>query len=220
MYIVLLAVLAGACSSATTGTSTSAPAASPTANEEFEALYRARQDSARMHFTEADVRFMNGMVHHHAQALEMARLVPDRTQTSSIRILAARITNSQRDEIALMQEWLRRRNQTVPELHEMESGVMVHGGDHGGHMPGMLTAAQLAELAAARGPEFDRLFLTYMIQHHEGAVTMVHDLFGTDGAAQDEDAFRLASDVQVDQITEINRMKLMLSEMSPGGANP
>jgi uncharacterized protein (DUF305 family) len=85
------------------------------------------------------------------------------------------------------------------------------------HMPGMLSAAQMRELAAARGAEFDRLFLTYMIQHHRGAVTMVHDLFATDGAGQDEAAFKLASDVQVDQLTEIARMELMLSEMSPGG---
>jgi uncharacterized protein (DUF305 family) len=93
--------------------------------------------------------------------------------------------------------------------------LMIHGvADHHMHMPGMLTRAQLEELNAARGARFDRLFLTYMIQHHRGAVTMVHELFATDGAGQDEAAFKLASDIQVDQLTEIERMELMLEELA------
>src|SRR5690606_28758040 len=153
-------------------------------------------------------------IHHHAQALEMAALVPERTATPSMHTLAGRIINAQRDEIALMQTWLRDRNQPVPEVHTMDGKLMVHGPGHAAAMPGMLTPEQMAELAAANGQEFDRLFLKYMIQHHSGAVTMVHELFATDGAAQDEAVFKLASDVQVDQTTEINRMERMLAALA------
>lgn len=190
------------------------PAAPSTAA--LEALYRARVDSARMHFTDADVHFMTGMIAHHAQALVMSRLAPTHGASAEIQTLAARIINAQQDEIASMQQWLRDRGQPVPEVHIEGTTLMVHGADdHHMHMPGMLTQAQIQELDEARGAAFDRLFLTYMIQHHSGAVTMVHDLFGTDGAAQDEAAFKLASDIQVDQLTEIARMELMLDAL-PG----
>lgn len=198
-------------------------------NGEIEALYRARQDSARMRFTKADVAFVTGMISHHAQALIMSELAPTHGASPAVETLAARIINAQTDEIALMQRWLSDRGQPVPQvkidgLHlaiEMSGQAgdaphddhMAHdAGDH--HMPGMLTQKQLEELAAAFGPEFDRLFLTYMIGHHAGAVTMVNDLFSVDGAGQDEAVFKLASDVQVDQITEINRMQLMLDDMA------
>ena len=98
--------------------------------------------------------------------------------------------------------------------------MMVHGPEYAMHMPGMLTPEQIAELGEARGREFDRTFLRFMIQHHRGAVTMVHDLFATDGAAQDEVVFKLASDIQVDQTTEIARMELMLAEMNDAGDRP
>jgi len=210
---------------------------------EFEALYRARQDSARMRFTAADVYFVTGMISHHAQALVMSELAPTHGASPSVETLAARIINAQRDEIALMQRWLEDRGQPVPrvkidgliltidmsapagdEVHDTHqadaaraapaadkalTGHDAHGA-HEHHMPGMLTQEQLEELAAAFGPEFDRLFLTYMIQHHAGAVTMVHDLFAIDGAGQDGAVFKLASDIQVDQITEIERMTQML----------
>jgi uncharacterized protein (DUF305 family) len=104
----------------------------------------------------------------------------------------------------------------VPELHITDTGVMVHGADHAMHMPGMLTPEQIRQLGAARGAEFDRLFLTFMIQHHRGAVTMVRELFAMDGAGQDEEVFKFASDAQVDQATEVARMELMLSEMGSG----
>jgi uncharacterized protein (DUF305 family) len=191
------------------------------ANAEIEALYRARMDSARMRFTEADVRFMTGMIGHHAQALVMADLAPTHGASPSVQTLAARIINAQKDEIALLQEWLRDRGRAVPEVHIMGTTVMVHGGgDHDMHMPGMLTPEQMLELDQATGPAFDRLFLSLMIQHHRGAVTMVHDLFGTDGAAQDETVFKLASDIQVDQTTEIARMELMLSTLPANGRAP
>ena len=190
------------------GEDTSASSDASTAR--LEAIYRARADSALMNVSPADVRFMTGMIGHHAQALVMSRLAPSRDASHSIRTLAARITNAQRDEIALMQRWLRERDKPVPEVEE--SGRMPDS--HGMHMPGLLTQEQLDELAAARGTEFDRLYLRYMIQHHQGAVTMVHDLFATDGAAQDDFVFKLASDIQVDQRSEIARMQRMLDALS------
>jgi len=213
-------------------------------NAEIEALYRARQDSARMRFTEADIAFVTGMISHHAQALIMSELAPTHGASPAVETLAARIINAQTDEIALMQRWLTDRGQPVPQVKidglnlmiemkapegdaEHQAG-MAHAdhdepapaADHMMHdmaehsMPGMLSQAQLEELAAAFGPEFDRLFLTYMIGHHTGAVTMVDDLFAVDGTGQDEAVFKLASDVQVDQITEINRMQMMLDDMA------
>ena len=184
--------------------------------EELEALYWARIDSSRMNFTQADVDFMTNMIGHHAQALIMSGLAPENNASPSIQTLAARIINAQKDEIALMQTWLRDRDQPVPEVHIDGLMLMIHGvGDHHDHMKmqGMLTQAQLVELSEAKGEDFDRLFLTYMIQHHQGAVSMVKKLIATDGAVQDEGSFRLATDINVDQITEIERMKLMLSNL-------
>lgn len=211
------ALLVALATSACAGTrapveSTPQPTLDPSA--ELEAIYRARTDSARMRFTEADVRFMTDMIGHHAQALVMAALVPTHGASPEIRTLAARIINAQEDEIATMQQWLRDRGQPVPDVHVMGTTLMVHGSDHARHMPGMLSAEQMQELDRARGREFDRLFLTFMIQHHRGAVTMVHDLFATDGAGQDEEVFKFASDVQVDQATEIARMELMLQSLA------
>jgi len=198
---------------------------------EFEAVYQARTDSSRMRFTEADVEFVTGMIGHHAQALIMSDLAPKNGASPQVQVLASRIINAQQDEIALMQQWLRDRGQPVPMVKidglnlmidmaapgEMDSpdGHMKHDAHsmHTDHMmPGMLTQAQLEELAAAFGTEFDRLFLTGMISHHGGAVTMVTDLFAADGAGQDEAVFKLASDIQVDQLTEIARMELMLEQ--------
>ena len=213
--VTLIAVLVAGCSSAgnmQTETSSQPPASASTAD--LEALYWARQDSARTSFTEADVRFMTGMIAHHAQALVMSRLAPTHGASAQVQTLAARIINAQQDEIETMQRWLRRRGQPVPEVHIEGLTLQVHGaGDHAMHMPGMLTEAQLQELDAARGADFDRLFLTYMIEHHRGAVTMVDALFGTDGAAQDEATFRLAADINADQKTEIARMELMLERL-------
>ena len=189
---------------------------------DLEATYRARLDSARMRFTPADVHFMTGMIGHHAQALVIAGMAPTHGASASIRTLCARIINSQQDEIATMQRWLRERAQPVPEVHIEGTMVMLHGVAHDMTMPmpGMLTPAQLQELDAASGPAFDQLFLKYMIQHHRGAVTMVHDLFATDGAGQDEAVFKFASDVQVDQTTEVARMERMLSALPDGGGAP
>jgi uncharacterized protein (DUF305 family) len=198
---------------------------------ELAAIAQARADSARHPYTAADVHFMTSMIGHHAQAIRMARLAPSRAASPSIRTLAERIVNSQRDEIATMQRWLRDRLQPVPEVSpEGDVGAMpaTHGGGHTAHaahgdstlMPGMLTPAQMRELDDARGAEFDRLFLVYMIQHHRGAVAMVKQLFGTYGAGQDESVFKLATDVNVDQETEIARMERMLLELVLGESAP
>lgn len=184
---------------------------------ELEELYWSRIDSSRMSFTEADVKFMRGMIAHHAQALIMSRLAPENGASEAVQTLAARIINAQKDEIATMQQWLRDRDQPVPsiEIDGLNLMVEINGEPFTMYkkMRGVLSQQQLEELAAARGAEFDRLFLKYMIEHHAGAVHMVDNLFGTDGAAQDEAAFRLASDIQVDQRTEIERMQLMLDNL-------
>ncbi len=225
---VLVAALATAACSGAARPTPEAPQADVLSHAEIEALYRARVDSARMRFTEADVRFMTDMIAHHAQALVMAELAATHDASPTIRTLAARIINAQKDEIDRMQQWLRDRRQPVPEVHIEGTTMTVRhpgGAGHAGHdthahMPGMLTEEQIRELDAARGAEFDRLFLTYMIDHHRGAVTMVRELFATDGAVQDEDAFRLASDIQVDQITEIARMEQMLAALAARGGEP
>jgi uncharacterized protein (DUF305 family) len=183
----------------------------------------ARVDSAavpytqRYTWTEADVRFMSSMIGHHAQAIEMAHLAPDRAGSGAVHRLAERIINAQEDEIATMQTWLRDRSQPVPEVRAgmAHAGHDMAGHDMSGHalMPGMLTPEQMEQLRQSSGAEFDRLFLTFMIQHHRGAVSMVEQLFGTYGAGQDETVFKFASDVNVDQATEIARMQRMLADL-------
>ncbi len=189
------------------------PAPAATASD-AKFIAKARADSARMPYTNADIDFMNGMIGHHAQAIVMARWAPSHGAGAAVRTLCARIINAQSDEIALMQDWLRDRNQPVPEATPMGLKMKMDGMEHTMLMPGMLSEAQMQELDAARGADFDRLFLTFMIQHHQGAVTMVHTLFATDGAGQDERTFKFASDVQVDQSTEIARMEMMLGQMT------
>lgn len=161
--------------------------------------------AVRQPYTAADVRFMTAMIGHHAQAIVMSRMVPERTTSGDIRTLAGRIINAQEDDIRLMQAWLRDRGEAVP-----EPDAHAHHAHGEPGMQGMLSEAELAELEAARGAEFDRLFLRYMIQHHRGAVAMVQELIGSTGAAQDDTVFKLAADVNVDQATEINRMEQML----------
>jgi uncharacterized protein (DUF305 family) len=151
-------------------------------------------------YTAADVRFMQGMIYHHAQALKMAAMAPTHGAGPSVQLLCKKITVSQKDEIAMMSTWLKDRNQAVPDPND----------PHPMMMPGMLTDAQLAALDKARDSTFDRLFLTGMIQHHQGAIQMVKDLFATPGAGQAGEIFRFASDVDTDQRGEIARMQAML----------
>lgn len=167
-------------------------------------------EAARRPYVAEDVRFMQHMIAHHAQALVMAALVPERTRSEAMRLLAERIEVSQRDEIALMQQWLRDRGEPVPEVG---ADGAVHGAVHGeATMPGMLSAEELARLEQARGEEFDRLFLELMIRHHEGALVMVGELFAAPGAGQDPEVFRLAMDVDADQRAEIRRMQAILGK--------
>jgi uncharacterized protein (DUF305 family) len=151
---------------------------------------------------------MTGMIGHHAQAVLMAGWAPTHGASPAVRALCERIVVGQRDEIALMQRWLREWQEPVPEADA--SHDMMLGMEHM-LMPGMLTAEQLAQLDHATGPDFDRLFLTFMIRHHQGALTMVKRLVETPGAARDDNVFKFVSDINADQTTEINRMNLMLA---------
>ncbi len=158
-------------------------------------------------YTDGDIRFMQGMISHHAQALEMTRLLESRTDNAMMRQLSGRIDISQRDEIMMMQGWLRDRGQTVPETDAYQQAEFVR-------MPGMLTDEEMEELEGAPGEAFDRLFLRLMIKHHRGAITMVDNLLDQAGAAQDAQLYAFTSDVSSDQEMEINRMDSMLAELS------
>jgi uncharacterized protein (DUF305 family) len=163
-------------------------------------------DLSRVQYTGGDIKFMQGMIGHHAQAIEMAALVASHTASDDLRKLALRIDVSQQDEIKMMREWLQARGQQIPDLraHHMMGATL---------MPGMLTPEEMERLAAARGAEFERLFLEGMIKHHAGAIAMVHDLFATEGAGQTPEIFAYASDVDADQRMEIDRMGSMLKEL-------
>jgi uncharacterized protein (DUF305 family) len=177
-------------------------------------------------YTAADVRFMQGMIGHHAQALAMTALIPTRSSRQDIRMLGQRITVSQKDEIAMMQQWLRDRHQPVPARDAQPSGQTMAGNSTNMPgmamsdtlMPGMLTSEQLAELAKTNGDDFDKLFLADMIRHHEGALVMVKSLLGTTGSGQEAEVFRFASEVDTDQRAEIARMNALLDTLSASGA--
>lgn len=234
--LLTISSLAACATNPATDTRTAPEPASAAEAEQAAAIARARADSARHPYTAADIHFMTAMIDHHAQALRIARWAPTHGASPAVQTLAERIINGQRDEIRTMQQWLRDRGLPVPQpdlgehaagAHTMQHDSAHHAAHHpagrdsapmhahgagGNHatMPGMLTEEQLAQLDAARGREFDRLFLTLMIQHHKGAVEMARELFSTYGAAQDETVFKFASDVHVDQVTEIERMERML----------
>ena len=148
---------------------------------------------------------MQGMIGHHAQALTMAAMVPSRSSNASLILLAEKIDVSQRDEIASMSRWLRTRGEVVP-----DSSSHRH---HREPMPGMLTEAELEQLGSARGSDFDRLFLTFMIRHHQGALTMVASLLASPGAVQDPEIAGFTTDVDADQRAEIRRMQALLENI-------
>jgi uncharacterized protein (DUF305 family) len=187
---------------------------------------QAAADSGRPPYTRADVTFMQGMIAHHQQAIEMAALAPTNGARGDVRILAERIDVAQKDEIDYMTRWLRERGESVPSSHagHAMAGQTMPGHDMAGMsgtlMPGMLTPEQMAELRAAKGSEFDRLFLTFMIQHHQGAMTMVQELFSTPGAGQEINVWRFAADVEADQGSEIDRMRTMLTPRPPDDPFP
>jgi uncharacterized protein (DUF305 family) len=165
----------------------------------------AAVDVSHVQHTPADVRFMQNMIGHHAQALEMTALLPTRTRSADMRKLAQRIEVSQADEITMMQTWLKRRGVPLPDEHAHHMGAAL--------MPGMLTAGEMERLAATTGREFDRLFLESMIKHHAGALVMVQELFASPGAGQEAEIFAFTSDVDADQRMEIDRMRGMLEEL-------
>jgi uncharacterized protein (DUF305 family) len=219
----LLLVLSGifACQSTQQTTKQTATNENQQSESELEELYWSRVDSARMaSFTDADVKFMTGMIAHHAQALVMSRLAPENGASPQVQTLAARIINAQKDEISTMQQWLRDRNQPVVkyDIDGINLTVRVGGEEWTSYrkMRGVLSQQQLEALSQAKGDEFDQLFLKQMIEHHAGAVYMVDNLFEKDGAAQDNESYRLASNIQVDQKTEIERMRMMLNQMTNG----
>jgi uncharacterized protein (DUF305 family) len=165
--------------------------------------------------TEADVKFMQGMIHHHSQAVEMTDLLRTRGREKNLQELGKRISISQTDEIQFMRQWLEDRGKPVPMV--MNNMAMIHdaSGSMSGMpmMPGMLTPQQMDALARASGRSFDRLFLTGMIQHHKGALVMVQDLFETAGAGQDNVLYDFATDIDNTQRAEIDIMQRMLKEM-------
>lgn len=163
-------------------------------------------DLSRVGHTPADVRFMQEMIGHHAQALEMTALLPSRTGREDMKQLGQRIEISQEDEIKMMQTWLKDRGQPAPDVH-------AHHAPGAKLMPGMLTPEEMKRLADAKGVEFDRLFLELMIKHHEGALIMVKNLFDNNGAGQESEVFAFLSDVEADQQMEIDRMFAMLKEL-------
>ena len=210
--VLLAAVTAASCKAPTPGDTTpqaqeAAPLLQPGApGEPTRAIPVAEAtDLSRVGATEADVKFMQGMIGHHAQAVEMVAFVPSRTASEDMKKLAMRIDVSQEDEINMMKGWLTARGQAVPDAHAHHTPE--------GMMPGMLTAEEMAHLEAAQGVEFDRLFLEGMIKHHFGAITMVEALFKSPGAGQDSDINAFAGDVDADQRMEIDRMGGMLNAL-------
>jgi uncharacterized protein (DUF305 family) len=184
-----------------------APIVQPGAPGEPSRVIDARRaaDLSQLTYTAAEIRFMQGMIGHHLQALEMTALLPSRTSRADMTLLAKRIEISQADEIEMMRDWLKSRGEAPPDPH-------AHHAPGAALMPGMLTAGEMQQLADAKNTEFDRLFLAFMIKHHEGALVMVEELFSTPGAGQQSDTFAFASDVDADQRMEIARMSAMLGE--------
>jgi uncharacterized protein (DUF305 family) len=173
----------------------------------------------------ADVQFMQGMIMHHAQAVEMTALIDSHTENKELRLLGTRISRSQSDEINFMKRWLAARGEAIEPAMESMPGHKSPGHNMPGHnmpgmdmsrhemlMPGMLTAEQMEALRKAKGKEFDQLFLRGMIQHHNGALTMVKDLFDTAGSGQDAELFNFVTDVDTGQRAEIKIMQTMLGE--------
>ena len=236
--VAMLALAAGGCATGPRAESaiettpareeTAAPASPGSRMGVEAAIERARADSAAMPWVAADAHFMSSMIGHHAQAILISRWAATNTESRTILTLASRIINAQKDEIGLMQTWLRDRLQPVPDADAMIASMehashgMTGHGSHSDHadMPGMLSDEELQRLYEARGTEFDRLFLTSMMKHHRGAIVMVEELFATYGAGQNESVFRLATDINVDQITEINRMEELLVTLFTEGRLP
>jgi uncharacterized protein (DUF305 family) len=202
--VILLVAAAAACRTAGGGSSTGTRILQPGApGQDTRTIDTATAtDLSKVRHTAADTKFMQGMIGHHAQAVEMVALIADRTANEDLKRLGLRIQVSQIDEMDMMRKWLESRGEKVPGPHAHH--------EPGGFMPGMLTTQEMEQLAAAKGAEFDRLFLQGMIKHHGGAITMVEELFKSPGAGQDGDIYAFASDVDSDQRMEMERMYMML----------
>lgn len=232
--IVLLAVVlpgGGACGSASPAATAGDPPPAPSATGvdlapgagvvgAGSAGAIAAAERAAMAYAPADVDFMTGMIPHHAQAVVMCRWAPTHGAREDVVKLCERIRISQQDEIRMMRRWLADRGQPVPDSLSTRHVVMVNGQPHEMLMAGMLSDEQMAALDRARGSEFDYLFLTGMIGHHQGAIDMVHELYRHPGAGQEDTMFRFASDVVADQSAEIERMQLMLETVPRKGGGP
>jgi uncharacterized protein (DUF305 family) len=167
--------------------------------------------------SDADVAFMTEMIPHHAQAIKMAKWAPTHGASDAVKRMCERIVVAQSDEIALIQNWLRDRGKEVPPADATHHRHVENGVAHNMLMPGMLTDEEMAQLDRARGVEFDRLFLTFMIKHHNGAAAMVDGWKDKYGAGMDETAFKLAADIYADQTSEIDRMQKMLAALPGDG---
>jgi uncharacterized protein (DUF305 family) len=172
---------------------------------------KARPELVRQPYSAADVEFMAGMIPHHAQAILIAGWAASHGARPEIRVLCERMVIGQRDEIETMRNWLRDRGEIVPDANATHHRMKMNGVEHDMLMPGMLTPEELKQLDQARGAEWDRLFLTFMIRHHDGALKMVDELFKAYGALQDDDVYKLVSDMYADQQIEIERMQKMLA---------
>jgi uncharacterized protein (DUF305 family) len=207
VFILLLAATGAACKTASGGSSTGTRILQPGApGQETRTITTAQAtDLSKVQATEADIKFMQGMIGHHAQAVEMVALINERTANPDMKMLGLRIQISQEDEMNMMRTYLKDRGAAIPGPHAHH--------EPGGMMPGMLTTEEMTQLANAKGVEFDRLFLMGMIRHHGGALRMVEDLFKTPGAGQEGAIFAFAADVEADQKMEIDRMGMMLKEI-------
>ncbi len=211
VVLLLLATTAfgvAACKTAGGGSSTGTRILQPGApGQETKTINTAQAtDLSKVGATAADVKFMQGMIGHHAQAVEMVGLLMTNSNSSDMKKLGLRIQVSQDDEMNMMRTWLKDRGQAIPGPHAHH--------EPGGFMPGMLTTEEMATLGEAKGVAFDRLFLQGMIKHHGGAITMVEELFKSPGAAQEGGIFAFASDVVADQQMEMDRMGAMLKEIT------
>jgi uncharacterized protein (DUF305 family) len=206
LALVLVSALATACGGARAASAP--PIVQPGAPGQESKIIDAPKaaDLSKVGATDADVKFMQGMIHHHQQALEMVALIPTHSARDDMKLLGKRIELSQDDEIKMMKRWLQVRGQALPDEHAMHMpGATL--------MPGMLSHEEMEHLAASKGDEFDRLFLQGMMKHHGGAITMVNELFATPGAGQEVEIFSFASDVDADQRMEIDRMGAMLTAL-------
>jgi uncharacterized protein (DUF305 family) len=204
---VLLFASVAACKTAGGGSSTGTRILQPGApGQDTRTITTAQAtDLSKVQATAADLKFMQGMIGHHAQAVEMVALINERTTNPDMKMMGLRIQISQEDEMNMMRTYLKDRGAAIPGPHAHH--------EPGGMMPGMLTPEEMTQLASAKGVEFDRLFLMGMIKHHGGALKMVEDLFNTPGAGQEGGIFAFASDVEADQKMEIDRMGMMLKEI-------